>query len=416
MLGDNDMSDRLPLMEGSAPEVFRLQRNVETIADLNAFRALRREWDELVARAHDYSFCLTYSYCEIAASVLFTAGGVVEVIRLYDERGLCALWPVAIHRKGLLRVAKALSCGADEEYGGPLVRDESGADVFSQLVQATAKLHADVLQVRFVTKGGVLHQALETRPQSWFLPFVPNGLRDDVPGFTIGLREYPRWEDFAATRSTSALAELRRHSKRLSAKGRMELGWCKTVEDADTVITWLFANKRRWAMARQLHTKYLMSDQVRDFFTQLARQIDLSTIPLVTFLKVDGEPVAASLNLVGSRWFEGFITTYDESFGACSPGSVMHEFCMKWAHANGRDFDLRPVYSGYKVRWADCQTIRSTPTIFLSVRGRIAEFSLLTGYWLRVKGRLRETMAGVRIHDIASRFGPGRSTRKPPPD
>lgn len=386
------MSVRLPPVTGSVHELGRLRHDVKTIADLDAFRSMRREWDELIAAAHEYSCCLTYSYCELAASRVLSAGGIVEVIRVYDERGLCALWPVAIHRKGLLRVAKALSCGADEEYGSPLVRDEANADLLTLLAQATAEFHADVLQVRFVMSDGMLYQALKSRPQSWLLPIVPKGLRDDVPGYSISLREYSRWDEFAATRSKSLFSDSRRNLKRLNAKGRTEFGLCKTAEDAEAVLTWLFDNKRRWAMSRQFHTKYLMSDEVRDFFIELARRTDLLTTPLVTFLKLDGVPIAASINLVGSSYFEGFITTYDEALAACTPGSLLHEFCMKWAHANGRDFDFRPIYSVYKARWANRETHHSTQTIFLTVRGRLAEFALLAGYWARVKGRLRESL------------------------
>lgn len=391
--GGNDMSVRLHPITGSVPELGRLQHDVKTVADLDAFRAMRREWDGLVAVAQDYSYCLTYSYCELAASRVLSAGGIVEVIRVYDERGLCALWPVAIHRKGLLRVAKALSCGADEEYGGPLVRVEANAELWTLLAQATAEFHADVLQVRFAMSDGMLYRTLKSRPQSWLLPFVPKGLRDDVPGYSISLREYSRWDEFVATRSKSLFSDSRRNLKRLNTKGQTEFGWCKTAEDAEAVLTWLFENKRRWAVSRQFHTKYLMGNEVRDFFIELARQTDLFTTPLVTFLKLDGVPVAASVNLVGASHFEGFITTYDEAFAACTPGSLMHEFCMKWAHANGRDFDFRPIYTPYKARWANRETRHSTLSIFLTMRGRLAEFVLLDGYWARVKGRLRESLA-----------------------
>lgn len=386
------MSVRLPATAESVSQARRLRLDVKTIISLDALRTLRCEWDGLIATARDFSFCLTYPYCEVAASILFTAGGTVEVIRVYDELGLCALWPVGIRRQGLIRVARALSCGAHEEYGGPLVRDETDNEVFTELVHATAKLHADVLQVRFVKLASLLFQALKTRPHSWLLPIVPNGLRDDVPGYAINLRDYSCWDEFVATRPKALFSDLRRHLKRLGTKGLAELGWCKTPGDAAVVLTWLFDNKRRWAMSRQFHTQYLMTDQVRDFFIELAHRIDLSTTPLVTFLKLDGVPVSASVNLVAPHGLEVFITTYDESLGSFSPGSLMHEFCMRWAQAHGRDFDFRPVFSTYKARWATRETRHSTQTIFLTLRGRLGEFSLLAGYRTRLMGRFRASL------------------------
>ena len=86
---------------------------------------------------------------------------------------------------------------------------------------------------------------------------------------------------------------LRKRHKRLEARGHVEFGWCKSTSDAASVLTWLFDNKRRWAESRGLSTPYLMDHQVREFFIALAHRTDLSTNPLVAFVKVDGVPMSA---------------------------------------------------------------------------------------------------------------------------
>jgi CelD/BcsL family acetyltransferase involved in cellulose biosynthesis len=388
----NSMSNRLTLTATQyAPEPRTLRHEIQTVVNQETLKALRREWEELTATARDYSSCLSYAYCELAASILFQTRGRVEVIKLYDNRGLCALWPLAIHRKGLLRIAKALSCGADEEYGGPLVRGDAGDEVFNQLARATSEIKADVLQIRFVVINSPLHQVLIARSQSWLLPLVPKGLRDNVPGYSIAMREYATWKDFTAARP-KLFTNSRRYQKRLNTHGTAEIGWCKTKEDAEAVITWLFGNKRRWAESRDLHTQYLKEDHIRDFFIKLAQRTDLTTTPLVTYTKLNGAPIAAMVNLIGPRTFEGYFTTYDEAFADCSPGNLMHEFCMKWAHENGRDFDFRPIHSAYKARWANRETQYSTLTIFLTLRGRLAELNLISGYMARLMGRLRASI------------------------
>lgn len=67
---------------------------------------------------------------------------------------------------------------------------------------------------------------------------------------------------------------------------------------------------------------------------------------------------------------------------------------MKWAHANERDFDFRPLYAPYKVRWANRETRHHTHTLFLTTRGRLAEFSFLAGYLTRALRSLRKALAG----------------------
>jgi CelD/BcsL family acetyltransferase involved in cellulose biosynthesis len=287
----------------------------------------------------------------------------------------------------MLRVARPLSCGSGEEYGEPLLHGLAGTAIVAEVLHAAMQVRADILEIRFAKSDSVRHKAIEPLPQSCLLPFVPKRLR-----------EFPRWEDFAATLSKSLRAELRCHLRRLSAMWRTELGWCKTVDDAEATLTWLFANKRRRALSRGWHTKYLMDDQVRDFFFALARRTDLMTTPLVTLVKLDGMPVAASVNLVGRHSFEGFIMTYEEAFGACSPGSLLQEFCVRWSHANERNFDFRPFNAPYKVRRANRETFHSTQTVFLSARGRLAEFALLAGYGSRLVHKFRKIMV-----DVASR-------------
>lgn len=385
------LSESFPITS-RAPESSRFRHEVRLIADLSGFGALRQEWDNLAAAADNGSFCLAYPYCELAAELALAKGAHVAVAMVYESRELRALWPIAISRHGPLRIARPLGCGSGEEYGAPLVHALAGSTVITEVLRAATGVRADILQIGFVRSDSALQEAMATFRHSWLQPFVPKRLRY-VPGYSINLGEFARWEDFSATLSKSLRADLRCHLRRLSAKGQPEFGWCKTADDAEAVLTWLFTTKRRWAISRGLSTKYLMNEEVRDFFLALARRIDLSTTPLVTFLKLDGRPVAASVNLVSPHFFEGFILTYDESLSECSPGSLLQEFCVKWSHANGRNFDFRPLYSAYKARWANHETLHDTHTLFLTARGRLSEFALLAAYAARALRGVRKVIA-----------------------
>jgi CelD/BcsL family acetyltransferase involved in cellulose biosynthesis len=206
-----------------------------------------------------------------------------------------------------------------------------------------------------------------------------------LPGYSIGLREFGKWEDFSATLSQSLRRNLRRYRKGLDSTGSTSFGWCTTLDDAIVVLTWLFKNKRQWALKRGVNTEYLMDREVMDFFIALASQTDLSTVPLVAFVKVDGVPVCASINLVGPRIVEYWIFTYDESFNRYSVGNLLTEFVVRWAHANAKDFDMRPLYNEYKTYWVNRKTRHRTSTLVLTSRGRLREFSLLSFQISRVR-------------------------------
>jgi CelD/BcsL family acetyltransferase involved in cellulose biosynthesis len=382
-----------------------LRQEMHHIESVDALMALRQAWRELAAVAQECPACMTFEYGELAASQVLTQGGAISVAMVFRNHELLALWPVSIVRKGLLRIARALTCGSGEEYGGPLVKAEVQADgaancnasrnLYAAAVAAIMRIDADVLEIPWVRDGSALQRALESAPQSWVLARLPAQWRG-LPGFSISLREFAQWDDFMRTLPKSLRTSLRYRRKRLEARGRVEFGWCKSPGDAASVLTWLFDNKRRWAERRGLKTPYLMDHQVRDFFIALAQRIDLSTNPLVAFLKVDDVPVAASVNLVGSRSVEGFIITYDEAFSQCSVGNLLNEFQIWWSYASGRDFDFRFLYSEHKASWANCQTRYQTRIVFLRLWGRLVEFPLLTAQGGRVKRKLIQTISLIR--------------------
>jgi CelD/BcsL family acetyltransferase involved in cellulose biosynthesis len=372
-----------------------LRNEVLIIRSLDEFEALRGAWDKLAATALDCSLCMTYQYCELAATRLFDENGMIAVAMVYEDLDLQALWPLGIRRDGWLRIARTLTCGMNQEYDGPLVKGEPGNAVIAQTLRAVMEFPADALELFMVRDGSRLQEALAAAPQSWLLPWLPDRM-GRLPSYAIKLRQFRRWDDFAATLPASTRHNLRRRSKRLNEKGHTELGWCTTVEDAEAVLTWLFVNKRNWAEARGLKTRSLRQDeQSREFFITLAHRTELATTPLVAFVKVDGVLVAASLNLVGCRTVEYFMSTYDEAFGAYSVGTILTDFLAKWSHANGFDFDFRPFHVNYKAEWANEITSYRTRTVFLTRRGRFLEISLLGLQIFRVQRKLREAFARV---------------------
>jgi len=367
---------------------------IHIIETLNDLEALRREWEELEAESEDYSLCLTYRYCELSAARVIAKGGLVVAVMVYAYHDLLAIWPFAIHRKGMLRIASVMTSGNLEEYGAPLIKGQATAPVVAQCVRAAMQVPADVLEIPFVQDGSLLQEALESSPQPWVPRLLPKRL-NVLPGYSIGLRGFDKWEDFADTLSPSLRRNLRRYRKGLSSMGDTEFGWCTTFDDAVAVLTWLFANKRRWAEARGMNVKFLMDHEVRDFFIEFAHQTDLSTVPLVAFIKVDGVPVAASINLVGPRTLEYWIFTYDEAYARYSVGNLLTEFVAKWTHANGRDFDMRTFYNEYKTYWVNRETRHQTRCVLLSARGRAIEIQLLLFQISRVQRRLGKTVVSA---------------------
>ncbi|MCP3718323.1 GNAT family N-acetyltransferase [Paraburkholderia sp. CNPSo 3281] len=350
------------------------------------FLKLRPSWEAVCTAC---PATLEFAYCELAAAKAFARGAAVSVALVYDGAALVALWPLCIAREGACRVARALGCGSNEEYGGPLVSDRGDRRFYDAAVDALRSVDADVLEIRFVESGGPLHEALSRAPLSWVLRALPERWRL-LSGYAMELSRFPTFDAFIATRPDSLRRPLRRLARRLSEDGAVEYGWCKGVDDARAVLTWLFATKRHWVLSRGLDAPYLMNDDVRDFFIELAGRTDLVATPLVSFVKLDGVPIAASVNLTGPRRLEYFITTYDEAYAARSVGNLLVDSMARWALANGRDFDFRPYFSSYKERWSNHKSWYESHFVILTWRGRLVEFPLAAEQLRRVLRRARE--------------------------
>jgi CelD/BcsL family acetyltransferase involved in cellulose biosynthesis len=356
---------------------------------VDAFRAFEPQWRALVSSADAHSPFINFAYCEAAVEDALKSGAVIEVATVHDDHTLVALWPVAIMRRGALRSAEALGCGCGEEYGGPLIADTRRADLYAAALHAIMQIHADVLHIPMIDNASALQRALDAAPQSWVQAALPSRWRV-MPGYSIQLRSYRKWNDFLATRHNTLRAALRSSIKRLRREGEVSLGWCDSAEETERVLTWLFANKRQWARKRGIESRYLMDNRVRDFFIDLARRIDLNSTPLVACIQVNGQPVAASVNLVGAKTVEYLITTYDETFGVFSVGNLLVESIAQWAHAHGRDFDFRPLHGDYKARWADHESRYESRIVVLNARGRMIELPLL---WAQVRRVYRKAAA-----------------------
>ncbi|QGZ66427.1 GNAT family N-acetyltransferase [Paraburkholderia acidisoli] len=364
-----------------------LRSEVRRCESLDAFRALEAQWLALVAAPDARSPFTGFDYAALAAARAFANGATLEVACVYDAHELVVMWPVSIAREGVLRTARHLSCGSGEEYGGPLIKDTRRADLYAAAVGAIRRIHADVLDVPMLEHGSALSYALDAAPRAWAPRWLPERARV-MPGYAIGLRAYVLFDDFLATRPAAFRSALRYSARRLAKTGAVSCSWCTNVEDTQNVLTWLFANKREWAQKRAIDTPYLLQDDVRDFFLALAARVDLACTPLVACVKVDGKPVAASINLVGAQQVEYFITTYDEAFSTHSPGNLLVEFVARWAQEHQLDFDFRPLHGDYKARWSNRQTRHETRVIVLGLRGRCVEIKLLWAQAKRVARKL----------------------------
>jgi CelD/BcsL family acetyltransferase involved in cellulose biosynthesis/SAM-dependent methyltransferase len=319
-------------------------RELSAPADL---RGARPPWDDLLGRAKGVSLTQTPAYVAEALAAALASGARAFLVTAVeaDERWVGA-WGFTLRREGLLQVLRPASCGSHEEYVAPLVEDGLAEPATRALLAAVLEIPADLLVMSAVARGGALDAAIQASDRR---------LRatGQIDGFAATLSRFPTWEAYLAQASKSHLYNQRRDEKKLRAQGRLEIGACVDAEDAARVLAWAWRNKQAWAKARRIDTPWLRDNRVRDFFIRLARQLDLSATPLVSFVKLNGEPIAANINFVGDRVFELYFTTFDPAQAHWSPGELLIHHSFEWAIAHGLDYDFRILAADYKSRLSD---------------------------------------------------------------
>jgi hypothetical protein len=104
------------------PTAHDILREVRRIPDLECFRRLRAEWERLAAEVEDWLLCRTYAYCELAAERAFADGDAIEIASVHLCADLLALWPLAISRKGPIRIGRGLTWVQTGHIGDTLDR------------------------------------------------------------------------------------------------------------------------------------------------------------------------------------------------------------------------------------------------------------------------------------------------------
>jgi CelD/BcsL family acetyltransferase involved in cellulose biosynthesis len=337
--------------------------SVQTLGSAGDLDALRDAWESLIARCPGHSQAQTPVYGALAIERALARGAKIRLIAARDNSGLVGLWPLVLRREGAFRV----SCGNEQELNLPLVARDAGAGALEAILDAAMSLRCDIFRFKFVRPESELARLLG-RP-----PYAALRRRQIFEkGYEVGMTRYATWQDYLDLRSRKNHRNRQRRLRRLCEQGEVEFGWCRTPADAAAVLNWVFDAKSRWARERRIDAQWLEARDVRDFWLELTKRMDLTNLPLVAYLKFEHRPIAGLLNLIGDSSVELFITAHDEAFSQYSPGEQLIEFLMQWCVENRRDADLGVTRSDHKERLADRTPLVVSYSFELSAWARLA--------------------------------------------
>ena len=294
--------------------------------------AMRESWSELALASRR-----VFSTHEWAAAWWTEYGRdrTPEVLAVVDDhRNAVGLLPFYVATQRGIRVARLIGHGAGDELG-PVCSLEASARV-GRAVSGWARreLKADVFLV-------------ESTPaiEGWEAHLGGTILRRAANPVTL----FPTgdWEAFLATMSRNARSQIRSRERKLFRDHAASYRVTSSREELDADLDTFFALHRlRWGSASSLLRR-------EPFYRRFAATaFDLGWLQL-SFLSVDGTPIATGLDFryagVQSQYNSGRDPAWDE----LSPGTVLRAMTMREALAAGvREYRLLRGDESYKGRFA----------------------------------------------------------------
>jgi CelD/BcsL family acetyltransferase involved in cellulose biosynthesis len=204
------------------------------------------------------------------------------------------------------------------------------------------------------------------------------------------------WEAFWQSRSRNTRSDVKRRRKRLAEAGELEIVVHEGAESLDDDLAVVVAIEASgWKGAAGTALAAQPAD--RRFYRELAEWAAARGWLRLSFLRLDGRPIAFHYSLQAHGVLYALKIGYADDMSRFSPGKVLLAAEIERAFTEGlRRFDFAGSPAPYKTQWAtghrDLLEIASFPGTPLGLAGRVAE-----------RARLRAIPAAKSARDAVRR-------------
>jgi CelD/BcsL family acetyltransferase involved in cellulose biosynthesis len=345
--------------------VSTMSYEIEIVSSPERFAALEPEWNALWQGAASPYFSQSFLWCLTGWQTTAKPRGRtlhIVVVRLNGRAVL--IWPMTLRRRHFWRIATALG-SESTEYCPILVEDtaDKGAHLRAAWTHLRQSSGIDVIAVPSVRDGCEMQHVLRSD--------AAHSKTEILPSPFVSWQGIHHWDDYLRSRRTNLRSELNRRRRRLSELGTVTIGPVHGKQEQTDTIRWILRNKSDWMAASGLTNNFLRTREFRDFLESLSRLP--GTVPHLQLfvLKLDDRIIAAKLGAVDGTRYEGFISTFDNSFATYSPGQILLTETLKWCHERGLDYDFRIGTESYKRDWANSDRPVTTYTVANTAWGAI---------------------------------------------
>lgn len=320
----------------------------EIVADPLALEALRSQWDALYQRAAQPYFSQSFPWCWTSWQIVGKPRGRCLHCLVARRNGRVVLiWPFVVHRAGPWSLARPLG-PETSEYSDVLVEEGPQADARIaaawQVLRRTCR--CDIIALPLVRSTSKLHQTLSVQATPAFFETDPTSY--------VSRANFDTWEAYERSLGSDTRRKIARTRRRLKEKGELVFEPVVEPDQCEGVIDWILRQKQERLVETRLKNPWLHTPEYRSFLAAMASAPPAPSGRLIiSVLRLDGAVIAADIARVDKTRIEGINKVFDPDFGPYGLGQMLQEDCLKWAFAQGRDFDFRLGSETYKRHWAN---------------------------------------------------------------
>lgn len=328
------------------------------ISDVDGFRHLKSEWNNLLSRSAATSFFLTHEYLWTWWNV-YGADYKLRIVTARDEDGnLIGVAPMMIgasdnNKRQFIRHLVFIgglgdTLSEDQDF---IVNDGDEMAVVPRLVQVLLERLAgewDLMQLGMVSSESPCLARL-------------GGAIDSLAGELQCVQRHvapyailpPTWEAYLATRCGKFRSGFNRRARKLECEHHVEfLTAGRDIEPREAINFVATLCRERWGRASMAFN----SEKYREFHARLAELLVPRGQAYIVVMKVDGEPAAAKYDLIYGPKVFGFQVPWKSSLAPLAIGKIMQGKAFQRAIDQGlTEFDFLAGDAKYKLDWATGQ-------------------------------------------------------------
>lgn len=361
---------------------------LSSIRSIEALAALKPDWDDLWQRSPGASHYQSADYAlQSWRGLAEPAGYELFCVTGREDGRLVLVWPLKIRRRLLWRICRPLFANIGEQTDF-LAEDGPDADrrTGAALDFVLRKAGADILDLQFVPANAALGTRLRSRPtrgtsRPFFVPHVQ-------------WEQEESFEDYLARLGKATRKTHEKKHRRLKKLGTLHFERVADARTASAVIGSLLAFKRAWAEKVPDANFWIHDPIIERFLVSMPMAGEDERTGMALFaLRLDDVLLAAQIVALGHH-VDWLTAGYNPDYQQHSPGMVMNEYCLRWAHERGLSVLMGAGQEANKEFWCGRQGVASDSRRMPASLLGAATFEAL---------RLRDVLRPGRRREAASR-------------